>query len=68
MLWRLIRPDLQYVATMRKGEDAAETVRAAIADLWLKGAAIQWAAPPASEAEPGARSWRTPHSCSPTKA
>lgn len=40
------------MATMRKGEDGAATVPAAVADLWLKGAAIKWAAPPAKAPEP----------------
>ena len=40
------RPDLQHVATMRKGEDAEETVRMATADLWLKGARVTWQVPP----------------------
>jgi hypothetical protein len=38
---------------MRKGEDAAETLPAAVADLWLKGASIQWPTPPAAAPEPG---------------
>ncbi|EIE23140.1 hypothetical protein COCSUDRAFT_47508 [Coccomyxa subellipsoidea C-169] len=36
------RSDLQYVATMKKGDSAVDTLKAAIADLWRKGAAINW--------------------------
>ena len=47
------RPDLQYVAAMRKDEDAVQTVPAAVAELWLKGASIKWHAPAAAISEPG---------------
>jgi hypothetical protein len=47
------RPDLHYVAAMRKGEDAEETVRAAIADLWLKGGRVTWQVPKAGSAHTG---------------
>ncbi len=56
----LIRPDLQYVATMKKGESAVDTLRAAVAELWRKGAAIAWPVPPAPA--PGAAPERAqPH-------
>ena len=41
------RSDLQYVATMKKGESAVDTLTAAVADLWRKGAIFNW---PASSA------------------
>ena len=41
------RPDLQYVATMKKGESAVDTLAAAVADLWRKGASIAWPVAPA---------------------
>ncbi len=34
-----------YVNTMKKGEDAAESVREAVAGLWRKGAALTWDVP-----------------------
>ncbi len=34
--------DLQYVATMKKGESAVETLKVAVADLWRKGAVFDW--------------------------
>ena len=36
------RSDLQYVATMKKGDSAVDTLKAAVADLWRKGASIRW--------------------------
>ena len=36
--------DLQYVATMKKGESAVETLKVAVADLWRKGAVFDWPA------------------------
>ena len=36
--------DLQYVATMKKGESAVETLKIAVADLWRKGAVFDWPA------------------------
>ncbi|CAK0786732.1 hypothetical protein CVIRNUC_009946 [Coccomyxa viridis] len=36
------RSDLQYVATMKKGESAVETLKVAVADLWRKGAVFDW--------------------------
>ncbi len=54
MVWCLNRPDLQYVATMKKEEPAVETLKAAVAELWRKGASIVWpvAAAPAPSATP----------------
>ena len=37
-------PAPQYVATMKKGESAVETLKAAVADLWRKGAVFNWPA------------------------
>ncbi|KAK9826437.1 hypothetical protein WJX81_005723 [Elliptochloris bilobata] len=47
------RPNLAYVAAMRRGEAAAETLPGAVAELWRMGVAVAWRAPPptASEAE-----------------
>ena len=36
---------LPYVSTMKKGEDAALTVRDSVAGLWRKGAALTWDVP-----------------------
>jgi fatty acid synthase len=36
------RSDLQYVATMKKGDSAVDTIKAAVADLWRKGASVRW--------------------------
>lgn len=58
------RPDLQYVAMMRKGENATETVQSAVADLWLKGAAVTWQAPPVTGTEPGKHTSHQVISCS----
>ena len=44
------RSDLQYVATMKKGESAVETLSAAVADLWRKGAIFSWPASAAPSA------------------
>ena len=44
------RSDLQYVATMKKGESAVETLSAAVADLWRKGAIFGWPASAAPSA------------------
>ena len=48
------RSDLQYVATMKKGESAVETLSAAVADLWRKGAIFNWpvSAAPSAGAHP----------------
>lgn len=40
------RSDLQYVATMKKGDSAVETLKAAVAELWRKGATIAWPTAP----------------------
>ena len=45
------------MASMRKGEPAAVTVRAAIQELWLAGAPLVWPAP-----NPGS----SPEHCAPT--
>ena len=34
-----------YVSMMKKGEDAAVSVREAVAGLWRKGAALAWDVP-----------------------
>ena len=60
----LNRPDVEYVAAMRKGENGVETVRAAIADLWLKGAAIKWPASAAGKVETGQYRCFLLHACS----
>ena len=39
--WRVCR----YCHTMKKGSNAVETVRECAADLWRKGAAMQWPVP-----------------------
>lgn len=39
------RPDVNYVALMRRGEDASVTVPAAVGELWMKGASIAWKPP-----------------------
>ena len=52
------RSDLQYVATMKKGENAVETLKAAVADLWRKGAIFNWPASTAPSA--GAHPEREP--------
>ena len=52
------RSDLQYVATMKKGENAVETLKAAVADLWRKGAIFSWPASAAPSA--GAHPEREP--------
>lgn len=52
------RSDLQYVATMKKGESAVDTLKAAIADLWRKGASITWSTP--ATPSPSATPERTP--------
>ena len=44
------RSDLQYVATMKKGESAVDTLAAAVADLWRKGAIFSWPASAAPSA------------------
>ena len=44
------RPDLGYVALMQKGKCGLGSLSRAVADLWLKGAAIQW---PAEEVPSG---------------
>ena len=36
---------LPYVNAMKKGADATLSVREAVAGLWRKGAALQWATP-----------------------
>lgn len=41
------RSDLQYVATMKKGESAIDTLKAAVAELWRKGATFTWPTSPA---------------------
>lgn len=46
------RPDLQYVYTMKKGESSVETLQDALADLWLKGATVQWPLPDVTPAGP----------------
>lgn len=48
------RSDLQYVATMKKGDSAVDTLTAAVADLWRKGAIFNWPAlsAPAAAAHP----------------
>lgn len=43
---RQSRPDLPYVACMRKGEDGVQSLSAAVADLWRKGVSVQWRAEP----------------------
>ena len=45
---RQSRPDLPYVSLMRKGECGLRSLRDGIADLWRRGAAIKWPAPPLS--------------------
>lgn len=52
------RSDLQYVASMKKGENAVETLKAAVADLWRKGASFNWPASAAPSA--GAHPEREP--------
>ena len=46
------RPDLAYVAAMRRGEAAADTLPAAVAELWRMGVAVRWPAPPLTCTEP----------------
>lgn len=43
---RQSRPDLGYVATMRKGECAIQSLATAVGDLWRKGVAVTWKADP----------------------
>ena len=44
-MYMTCRPELPYVASMRKGDPAAVTVGAAIQELWLAGAPLMWPAP-----------------------
>lgn len=46
-------PGRRYVATMKKDDDAAVTVREAVAGLWRKGAALEWSVPQELEEVPG---------------
>ena len=43
---RQSRPDLAYVGAMRKGDCGLQTVAAAVADLWRRGAPVRWRADP----------------------
>ena len=43
-------PELPYVAAMKKGGNASETVPGAVCDLWRKGASFAWPAPEPCEA------------------
>ncbi|KAK9916399.1 hypothetical protein WJX75_002178 [Coccomyxa subellipsoidea] len=39
---RQCRPEVPYVATMKKGSDASQTVPDSVCELWRKGAALSW--------------------------
>lgn len=51
---RQCRPDLPYVAAMKRGADGAETVPASVCELWRKGASLHWPAAPVTEEDSAA--------------
>ena len=59
---RQSRPDLSYVGAMRKGDCGLQTVAAAVADLWRRGAPVRWRADPVPKDLQGSE--RTPLSLS----
>jgi acyl transferase domain-containing protein len=46
---RQCRPELPYVATMKKSSEGAETVPTSVCELWRKGASLQWPVEPVPE-------------------